>query len=168
MSVCLPVQSVYVFNALSVKNFCVVAVRVKNYLARNKVIARSEAEKCLVLQGAWNTWDILNIQCGWPSGGIFYFPPQTGPGIFGSAAESVSLGGMLFVPNIIKTGLKSIYMACSCSQHTTSGCTTTWQEACKMPWGIQLCIKHHHQHEPQRAAGCATVVNHQDPCALPK
>lgn len=29
------------------------------------------------------------------------FPPQTGPGIFGSAADSVSLGEMFFVPNII-------------------------------------------------------------------
>lgn len=34
------------------------------------------------------------------------FSPQTGPGIFGSAADSVSLGRMFFVPNVIKTGLK--------------------------------------------------------------
>lgn len=33
--------------------------------------------------------------------------------------------GCNFVPNVIKTGLTTIYKACSCSQHTTSGLTTS-------------------------------------------
>lgn len=33
--------------------------------------------------------------------------------------------GCCFVPNVIKTGLTTIYKACSCSQHTTSGLTTS-------------------------------------------
>lgn len=43
------------------KNFCVVAVKVKNYLERNKVIARSVLEKCPLSQPAWNTQDELKF-----------------------------------------------------------------------------------------------------------
>lgn len=55
------------------------------------------------------------------------FSPQTGPGIFGSAADRVSLGGMYFVPNVIRTGLKTIYKACSCLQRATERLSTSWQ-----------------------------------------
>lgn len=37
------------------------AVKVKNYLERNKVIARSVPEKCPVSQAAWNTQDVLKL-----------------------------------------------------------------------------------------------------------
>lgn len=37
------------------------AVKVKNDLERNKVIARSVPEKCLVFQAAWNTGDVLKF-----------------------------------------------------------------------------------------------------------
>lgn len=64
----------------------------KNYLERNKVIARSQYARFLRLLGIrkmyWNS-----VQ---PAKQERIFSPQTGPGIFGSAADCVSLGRMFF------------------------------------------------------------------------
>lgn len=144
------------------EGFCVAAVKVKNDLERNKAIARSVPEKCPVFFGLNGIRKMAEIhRCQAEQGRMF--SPQTGCGIFGSAI-SASLGGIfsLFfpvVPNVIRSGLTTIYKACSCSQHTKSGAESTGRlisrEVCTMPFGIQLYIYTSSSARSRRAVGAA-------------
>lgn len=63
------------------------------------------------------------------------------------------------VPNVIRSGLTTIYKACSCSQRTTSGAESASRlisrEVYKMPFGIQLYIYTSSSTQGRRAVGAA-------------
>lgn len=112
------------------KNFCVAAVKVKNDLGRSKVIARSVPEKCPFSQAAGNTQDVLESSAASGAGagagaGAGYFLPKLDLAYLVQLPTVFLWAGFCVVPNVIKTGLKIIYKACSCSQRTTSGLTTS-------------------------------------------
>lgn len=71
------------------KIFCVVVAKVKNDLERNKVIAWSVPG----FSGCSEHIKCTETRSSQPSK-RGYFLPQTEPGIFGSAADRVSLGEM--------------------------------------------------------------------------
>ena len=100
------------------------------------------------------------------------FPPQTGPDMFSSAADSVSLGGVFFVPNVIRTGLKTIYKACRCSGHTTSRLSTTWQHLqIDVTGAIWAALWHptlHVTSSTRNTDSCRIFCGHHDPCVLLK
>lgn len=56
------------------KNFCVAAVKVKNDLGRNKVIARSVPEKCPFSQAAGNAQDVLESSAASGAGAGYFLP----------------------------------------------------------------------------------------------
>lgn len=108
------------------KTFCVAAVKVKNDLGRNKVIARSVPEKCPFSQAAGNTQDVLESSAASGAGaGAGYILPKLDLAFLVHLLTVFLWAGFCLVPNVIKTGLKTIYKACSCSQRTTSGLTTS-------------------------------------------
>lgn len=101
----------------SVKNFCVVTVKLKNDLKRNKMTVKSEP---LFSGSRWS-----EIHCSQPSKRGYFLPELDLAHLV--QQPTVSQGRIFFVPNVIKTGLKTFYKACSCSQNTASELITTWQ-----------------------------------------
>lgn len=156
------------------KDFCEVAVKVKNDLARKEVIAGSVPEKCPLSPAAWNTEDVLK----------FTAASQAQEDIFSSNwtwhiwfSYRHCFSGWHFyvcvcvcVLNVIETGLTNIYKARSFFQQTSWGLSTAWERMqFDITGGVQDALWHPALHSTSsstrtsEAAGCTAVSNHQDP-----